>query len=219
MAGRYNRWLRQKLGTRIRANGGYSRHNEESKPLSWTVHYFQQLETPEQAAPLIAGEYYLNMADFVLHHPDFDERFAEQSKTEMWTYAQERLVDDLVDDEGLRMWSPQTADRYGFDYKGEGAERPFDMSLQNYGRGGKHVCLTRFDCETLEGMSSEDFAESIEQHLDPDVNYGRGFTNGWCRKLMGILDELDEALTEENAARCGAYYEADLLARELGLFD
>jgi len=219
MAGRYNTWLRAKLADRIRSNGGYSRYNDTSKPLSWTVHYFQQLEDPEQAAQMLAENHFLNMADFILNFPDFDEWFAEQNKDEMWSYAQERLAADLTDDEGLRMWSPKTADRYGFSYEGEGADRPFDMTLEGHGGGGKHVCLTRFDGEALEGMTSEDFAADIGEHLDPDWNWRRNFTNGWCRKLMGIMDELDEALTEENAARCGAYYEADLLARELGLFD
>ena len=43
-------------------------------------------------------------------------------------------------------------------------------------------------------------------------------TNNWCRKLMGIMDELDEALTEENANRCGRYYATDYIAQKLGLF-
>lgn len=219
MAGRYNQWLRAKLADRIRSNGGYSRSNQRSEPLSWTVHYFQQLETPEQAAQMLAENHFLCMADFILNFPDFDEWFAGRNRDDMWSYAQEHLAADLSDDEGVCMWSPKTADRYGFDYKGEGADRPFDMVLGNYGRGGKHVCLTRFDYETLEGMTSEDFAAGIEGHLDPEWCWRRNFTNGWCRKLMGIMDELDEALTEENVARCGAYYEADLLARELGLFD
>lgn len=219
MAGRYNQWLRAKLADRIRSNGGYSRHNDKSKPLSWKVYYFQQLENSEQAAQLLAENHFINMADFILNFPDFDEWFAEQDRDEMWGYAQERLVDDLSDDEGLRTWSPATATRYGFSYEGEGADRPFDMMLGSYGGGGKHVCLTRFDCETLEGMTSECFAAGVGGHLDPEWCWGRNFTNRWCRKLMGIMDELDEALTKENAARCGAYYEADLLARELGLFD
>jgi len=219
MAGRYNTWLRTKLADRIRSNGGYSRYNDKSKPLSWKVYYFQQLENPEQAAQLLAENYFINMADFILNFPDFDEWFGEQDKDELWSYAQEHLMNDLMDDEGLRMWSPKTADRYGFSYEGEGADRPFDMTLEGHGGGGKHVCLTRFDGEALEGMTSEDFAAEIGEHLDSDWNWRRNFTNGWCRKLMGIMDELDEALTEENAACCGAYYEADLLARELGLFD
>ena len=219
MAGRYNQWLRAKLADRIRSNGGYSRRNDRSKPLSWMVYYFQQLETAEQAAQLLAENHFINMADFILNFPDFDEWFGERDKTKMWNYAQECLAANLTDDEGLRMWSPKTADRYGFSYEGEGADRPFDMTLEGHGGWGKHVCLTRFDYEALEGMTSEDFAAEVGGHLDPDVNWGRRFTNGWCRKLMGIMDELDDELTEENAARCGAYYEADLLARELGLFD
>lgn len=36
---------------------------------------------------------------------------------------------------------------------------------------------------------------------------------------MGILDELDSVLTEENAKEQGNFYEADWFANELGLID
>ena len=52
-----------------------------------------------------------------------------------------------------------------------------------------------------------------------DYRYDACDSNSWCRLLMGIMYELDEALAEENAKRCGRYYATDYIARELGLFD
>ena len=98
MAGRYNRWLRQKLADRIRANGGYRRYNTCTFPLSWEVRYFQQLGDAEKAAELIAGEHYLSMADFILQHPDFEEWFEGQDTDKMWEHAQTCLVDAHSDD-------------------------------------------------------------------------------------------------------------------------
>lgn len=231
MAGRYNTWLRTKLADRIRSNGGYNSHSDGG-PLAWTVHYYSTYYTAgavEAYLKIIAENHFTCMADMLLQHPRIDEEIAQlvdadsgtvdADSGKMWEHAQERLVDDLHDDEGMRMWSPATATRYGFDYKGEGADRGFDMELKNYGRGGKHVCLTRFDCKSLDEFMNGDLADLIDPETEKDYNYDTMFSNGWCRKLMGIMDELDACLTDEAATKQGMYYEADWLARELGLFD
>lgn len=219
MAGRYNRWLRAKLADRIKANGGrHDRH--DSFALSWCVRYYGTLITAAEAkAALVEYEHVINEADLLLQMPDFEEEFTLDMANAMWDYAQEHLQDDLHSDEGLRMWSPETARRYGFDYTGPGADRPFEMALGSYGGGGggKHVCLTEFEGRKLKGFNRE-FAEMVQGHGNPDSSYPM-LPNLWCRQLMGIMDELDEALTEENAKRRGRYYEADHLACELGLLD
>lgn len=224
MAGRYNRWLRAKLAARIEHNGGYhARH--DSYALSWCVRYYGVVDSAEEAIKgLVEHEHFLSAADLLLQYPDFEEWYAEHASMDRNTgvdpkydFAQSALQDDLRSDEGLRMWSPDTAERYGFEYKGDGADRPFDMELCGLGSGGKHVCLTEFEGVRL-NRYNRDLAEWVAAHLDPD-GYSPGLSNEWCRKLMGIMDELDESLTDENAERCGHYYETDWLARELGLFD
>ena len=221
MAGRYNQWLRAKLADRIRSNGGY----RDGGPLSWTVCYYSTYYTAgavDAYLKIIAENHFSCMADMLLQRPRIDEEIAQivdADSGKMWEWAQEVLVDDLHNDEGLRMWSPATATRYGFDYKGEGADHGFDMELKNYGRGGKHVCLTRFDYESLDKFMSGDLADLIDPETEKDYNYDTMFSNGWCRRLMGIMDELDACLTDKAAAESGMHYEVDWLARELGLFD
>lgn len=223
MAGKYNTWLRRTLANRIRQNGGYNSRSDGA-PLAWTVRYYRGLESVEEAAKMLAETHFINELDMLVQMPDIDEKLAIFFDTlalssARWSHAQGCLVDDLYEDEGIRTWSPKTATRYGFDYKGEGADRAFDMELKNYGRGGKHVCLTRFDGEQLDRVTNEELADLIDPSIEKNPSYDTLLPNGWCRKLMGIMDELDETLTDENAERCGRYYETDWLARELGLFD
>lgn len=223
MAGRYNQWLRAKLADRIRSNGGY-RSRSEGGPLAWTVPYYtsRDMEDTQKVLVMLVENHFSCMADMLLQRPNIDEEVAALlviSERTRWEWAQQLLVDDLHNDEGMRMWSPKTAGRYGFDYKGEGADRRFDMDLKNYGRGGKHVCLTRFDYEALNRFTNSDLANLIDPEIEKDFNWDPQFSNGWCRRLMGIMDELDACLTEEVATEQGMYYEVDWLAQELGLFD
>lgn len=218
MAGRYNKWLRARLADRIEQNGGYS-SRYGSSALSWTVRYFGVITDVEEAEKaLVEHRHFISAADLAIQFPDFEEWFDEIDQSQMWGDVRDQLQECLADDDGMRMWSPDTAARYGFDYKGDGADRPFPATiLEGRGGGGKHVCLTQFCGEAL-GMSSGDLADIIRMHEHPD-GYTRDLSNEWCRQLMGFMDELDVTLTDENAETCGQYYEADWLARELGLFD
>lgn len=222
MAGKYNTWLRTKLADRIRDNGGYCGRGGHYA-LVWMVRvYTLGIDGPDEAAAaLVEHEHFVNETDLNLQFPDFKAWFSGESSFStqgMYDSAIEALQNDLSDDDGFRMWSPETAARYGFDYKGEGADKPFIMELLGVSSGGKRVALTSFDGVELAAgnMSSEDLADWIEH---PDWTIESTVSNIWCRKLMGIMDELDEALTEENAKRCGRYYATDYIARELGLFD
>lgn len=225
MAGLYNQWLRRKLADRIRHNGGYHNGRGESMALSWCVRYYGTIDTAEEAAKsLIEEGYFLNEADLTLQRPDFDEWFyanatshRQTGRNRKYEFACERLQDDLASDDGLRMWSPETAKKYGFDYRGDGADRVFNMELIGLGSGSKHVCLAQFDGFSLKTFNGN-LADWVGDHLHPDM-CAPSLSNEWCRKLMGIMDELDEALTDENAKRCGQFYETDWLARELGLLD
>ena len=222
MAGKYNTWLRTKLADRIRRNGGYVRGYHDRYALVWMVRVYNiGIDDAEEArAALIEHKHFANEVDLTLQFPDFDEWYAKEigDGQNMYDYATECLQDSLSNDEGLRMWSPKTADRYGFAYMGEGADKPFDMELAGVSSGGKRIALCRFDGENLE-LDNNELADAIDPEVEHDYNWDRQYTNSWCRKLMGIMDELDEALTEENAKRCGRYYATDYIARELGLFD
>lgn len=222
MAGKYNTWLRTKLADRIRDNGGYSRAYRDKYALMWMVRVYNVgIDNAEEAkAALIEHDHFFNETDLTLQLPDFDEWYADKigEGRGMYDHAIERLQEDLSEDEGLRMWSPATATKYGFDYKGEGADKPFHMTLKAVSSGGKRVALSMFDYEKLE-MDCNTLADEIDPETERDWRYDNHYSNSWCRRLMGIMDELDEALTEENAKRCGRHYATDYIARELGLFD
>lgn len=220
MAGRYNTWLRAKLADRIERNGGYHAGRGASFALSWTVRYYGAIANADDARRLLLEhEHFINEADLELRFPYFNEWFHTHfhDTNTLYEEAQSRLQEDLSNDEGLRMWNPDTAKRYGFDYKGDGAERPFYMTLAGYGSGGKHICLTMFDGVNLD-QYCRDLVEAVAEHRTPDASYSHR-SNQWCRMLMGIMDELDAALTDDNAASSGAYYETYFIAQKLGLFD
>ena len=210
MAGRYNTWLRKALLNRLEGNDYYD--NRKQYALSYTVEFYKSIDTAEEAGKLLVENgHFLNEADLTIRLPDFESRFDAMDGSDMYREAQEHLVDDLTDDEGYRTWSPETARRYGFDYTGDGADRPFEAKFNTMGRGGKHVVVVEFDGVTLDG----DLAERIE---NKDWGYTEFISNQWCRKLMGMMDEWDVMLTTASAHECGKYYMTDYIARELGLF-
>lgn len=220
MAGKYNTWLRRKLADRIRDNGGYYSRREQYA-LVWMARIYDVggSDAEEAAELLVECGHFHNTADLTLQFPDFDEWYPSiVSERTLWELATEMVREDLDNDEGMRMWSPETAKRYGFDYKGEGADKPFHMCLEGVSSGGKRVTLSHFDYEGLR-IDNRELADAIDPDVEHEYNYDRQFRNQWCRKLMGIMDELDTCLTTENATRCGRYYAADYIARELGLFD
>lgn len=211
MAGRYNTWVRKALLNRLEWHGYCS--NRTRHALAYTVEFYESIVSAEQASELLIEHgHFINEADLAIRFPDFDSRFGALDEPEMHWAAQEQLVDDLTDDEGYRTWSPETARRYGFDYTGDGADRPFEVKFHTLGRGGKHVVIVEFDGVSL----NEDLAERIE---NKDWGYTEFISNQWCRKLMGMMDEWDVMLTTTNAHKCGKYYMTDYIARELGLFD
>jgi hypothetical protein len=211
MAGKYNTWIRKKLIDRLKGRSYYSGRTRYA--LSYTVQFYESIVSAEEASELlIKYGHFVNKTDLAIRFPDFESRFDAMDKDEMYREAQERLIDDLADDEGFRTWSPETARRYGSDYTGDGAERAFEVMFLTLGRGGKHVVVGTFEGVPLD----EDLAERIECS---DWAYTRGVSNQWCRKLMGMMDEWDVMLTTKNAHECGKYYMTDYIARELGLFD
>ncbi len=211
MAGRYNTWIRKALLNRLDRMRYYDRRTLNA--LSYTVKFYKSVDTAEEASELLIRHgHFINEVDLAIRFPDFEDRFEAIDESAMYMYAQENNISDLANDEGYRTWSPETARRYGFDYTGDGADRPFDVEFATRGRGGKHVVVVEFEGETLDG----DLTERI---TGADWEYPISPSNQWCRKLMGMMDEWDKLLTTANAHECGGYYMADYIARELGLFD
>lgn len=210
MAGRYNTWVRKALLNRLEGHDYYG--NRTRYALAYTVEFYESIDTAEEASELlIENGHFLNEADLAIQFPDFESRFDTVDGSDMYREAQEHLIDDLADDEGYRTWSPETARRYGFDYTGDGADRPFEAKFNTMGRGGKHVVIVEFDGVTLDA----DLADRI---VCADWEFMGSVSNQWCRKLMGMMDEWDVVLTTANAHKCGKYYMTDYIARELGLF-
>lgn len=212
MAGRYNTWLRKALLNRLEGHdyygGGHSRY-----ALAYTVEFYGSIDSVEEASELLVKHgHFVNETDLTIRFPDFESRFEAVDEPDMYREAQGRLIDDLTDDEGLRTWSPETARRYGFDYTGDGADRPFEAKFNTMGRGGKHVVVVEFDGVVLG-------ADLVECIANVDWQHTGMVSNQWCRKLMGMMDEWDTMLTTANAHECGKYYMTDYIARELGLFD
>lgn len=211
MAGRYNTWVRKALLNRLDGHDYYG--NRTRYALAYTVEFYESVDTAEEASELlIENGHFINEADLAIQFPDFESWFDALDGPDMYREAQEHLIDDLADDVGFRTWSPETARKYGFDYTGDGADRPFEVEFRTLGRGGKHVGVVEFDGVTLD--------EYIAERITGEGRQSTGsVSNQWCRKLMGMMDEWDVVLTTTNARKCGKYYMTDYIARELGLFD
>ena len=235
MAGRYNTWLRNALADRIESNGGYCRHNQSRFPIEYVVLFYETIDDADMAkALLIEHGYVINETAFNLQFPAFNEWWEFDADDEnadevtlgdlgerecpsiddLHRWAQESLCEDLKNDEGYATWSPKTAAKYGFDYKGPGADSAFSLTLENHGRGGKHVVLCYFEGRELTGLRAEELAEIVRNDVENDY-----VTNKWCRQLMGMMDEWDVMLTDENAKHCGIYYMTGYIAQSMGLFD
>ena len=211
MAGRYNTWVRKALLNRLEGHDYYG--NRTRYALAYTVEFYESIDTAEEASELlIENGHFINETDLAIRFPDFESEFYAIAGPDMYRHAQESLIDGLTDDEGYRTWSPETARKYGFDYTGDGADRPFEVEFRTLGRGGKHVVVVEFDGVSLDA----DLAECI---AGEDWENTGSVSNQWCRKLMGMMDEWDVMLTTANAHECGKYYMTDYIARELGLFD
>lgn len=70
----------------------------------------------------------------------------------------------------------------------------FNVEFEFHGRGGKHLCPTDFEGNSLE-LSSEDLAEAIR-----DGAMDQGYSNQWCQKLLAFIHECDLMFTSKAAS-------------------
>jgi hypothetical protein len=99
------------------------------------------------------------------------------------------------------MWRPEIAARWGFAYKGKGAEKPFDATFEFHGRQGKHLIVTQFEGTDL----TLDLADMLD---GPQYAHDCVPSNLWCRQLCGMIEEWDLCFTSEAATNEYAYQRA-----------
>lgn len=218
MAGRYNRWLRTKLAERIRGNGGYyARHVKHALVWMCRVYDVGVKNVEDAVRGLVDAEYFISEADLALRVPDYAQTIDEhldcgRAGDRLYVAVCDSLQDALANDQAYCMWTPETARRYGFDYKGDGADRPFNMDLSCVSSGGKRVSLTVFEGVPLSGYCPEDFAGYVApEEVDSGGVYFRP-SNVWCRRLMGVMDELDTLLSRESVKAQARYFALAILA-------
>lgn len=217
MAGKFNTWVRQQLAARIRGNGGYLGDRHAHYPLEWTVHLYEQVDTAAKAQDaLVAAGHYLNEADMALQAPEFEVWWEANGgiTKNVHEWAGEDVRDSLDEDEVYRTWSPESAKAVCMDYAGRGADTPFNMRFALRGRGGKHVVLTEFEGINLTSCTNEELAEVVE-HVDPSDPYVMHVRNAWCRKLLGMMLELDKLLTDKTALEEYRYRYGFYLSQQL----
>lgn len=212
-----NYWRRQ-LIKEIQKCGEYCRSLQDKYPIEWTVHCYPTLDATTIRKSLVDLDHFQNEADLTLQCPEFDEWFEDNwgAGGAMLAYiAQERVVSDLRDDEGLRMWSPKNSASVLLPYTGKGADSAFECTLNNYGRGGKHVCLVEFEGYKLEGLNQGELINYIEDMSEKGGGSDWFMSNKVVRQLLGMLREWSEIFTTKNAEECALYYATDRVARDL----
>ncbi len=82
----------------------------------------------------------------------------------------------------------------GWMIKDQYANVEFEVEMGLYGRGGKHLCVSKFEGIKLD-MSSADLAEAIR-----DTEEDQGYSNKWCHKLLAMMHVWEEMFTPEKAS-------------------
>lgn len=178
--------VRELLADAIRRNGGYS--NEAA--LEWSVPVYPYFTARQVAAYMVKMGYFVSLADLMMQYPRWEEIY--QGFKVPW----ERLLEDMregLDGDCYRTMSPDTAKKHGREYKGPGADSGFEVEFEFHGRGGKHLCVTKFEGVDLD-MSSE---VVIQRLTDPDENDYYRYSNQWCRDLLAMITEWNHCFRRE----------------------
>lgn len=174
--------VRERLAVAIELNGGYNHW-----ALSWNVS-LHGVRADEVIAAMV-NEHYQNEFDLMVRYPEVKalvESHMEDPQTS--TDVVENMRSSLDDGDTFRMWCPEIAAKHGFEYKGKGAESPFNVGFAFEGRQGKHLVVTRF-----EGLE-------LTKHLMPEITDPCSTnrpTNLWCRKLLGMIEEWGRCFTPQ----------------------
>ena len=212
----------------VERNGGYG-SRWDSHPIEYVVGLYYTLGDLDDYADAMINEKTLDPRLWELIREDFSDNFDMNSH---WHDVQGFMAD--MDDCTYRTYGPTTAVKYGLPYEKfpneykkidkdlayfpaqkEGWKRvdpyinlEFEVDFTLQGRGGKHLCVAKFDGHTLEGMSSERFIEALE---DPDTQ----FSNEWCRNLLAMMDEWDEIFTSHKVSSQFDYLMKDRILQRI----
>lgn len=219
--------FRKLLVKKLRENGGYSGYHDCS-PILYTVCFL----------PDLSLEHIAKLADY--GRPIPKEIVKAWDENNLWSNYQELAVNGLDDWDTYRTYSPATAARFGLPYYSQSQkyrrktlkdlayypagkegwikENPyvaetFDVEFTNYGRGGKRVCVTRF-----EGINLNVYNEDLIEHIETGINqYGSyvPIPNKWCQKLLAMMHEWEELITEKAIKDNAEYMAAEDLRYEL----
>lgn len=206
------RKLREHLIGRLESIGGYYGSRSHSYPIEFTVHVLPTIDHESIRDAMIENGMFQGPADFTLQYPDFESWFDREYPNvyALLDSARSMLCDDLNgNDDGINRWSPKTATRWGFEYKGEGADKTFDCEYRIYGRNGKHVCIAAFDGVKLEGTSTNDMVHILNTCNEKGGNDYENYSNVWVRKFLGMLEEWEQIFTSANAEAIAVGYMAD----------
>ena len=208
---RRERDLRHRLAKKIDANGGYS-DRDGVYALSWDVPVYG-LGGFDLVTELVKDGYFQSPADVLLRYPNIERLWDDFMLSNTYDPTED-MQEAVRDCDTYRMWRPKFARRNGFSYTGLGAEKPFDVEFEFHGRGGKHLCVTKFQGESLIERRGEQ--RMMERLTDPNLREWYGHhTTEWMRQLCGMIDEWNVCFTREAAEQEARYLTLDRFVRWL----
>jgi hypothetical protein len=174
--------LRELCAKAIDKNGGYSTGYHDRFALSFNVGLYHVNMSKEHI--------YKVMCETHGHEPmPANYQWDEQRQ---YDWAQETTCYMLNDDDGRRTYGEATGVKYGLPR----GEHYFEVKFGLYGRGGKHLCVERFEGHRLDRISAGALAAEIRDHSAGSTTY----SNEWCRNLLAMIDEWTEIFTPKNAS-------------------
>lgn len=110
----------------------------------------------------------------------------QQNQSDMWGWVIDDMRQSVERDDTYRFLRPEIEQRYGV----SSGESGFDVDWVFEGRGGKHLCLSRFQYRDLEKHYT-DLAGEIAEDVTGE------YSNSWCLKLLAFIHESDICFTRE----------------------
>lgn len=217
---------RKMLADKIEANGGYCSDRWTRYAIEYNVGLYYVDLSPEKL-------YKLAVKEGITNRPYLEIKWDQDSEYE---WAQQNAARGIMDgdDCAYSSYDVPTSIRFGLPYfkkrryirrtnecafypakvsgwiiKDQYADTSFEVEFGLYGRGGKHLCISKFEGYPLD-MRSEDLAEAIR-----DTEEDQGYSNRWCQNLLAMMNVWEEMFTPEQASeevmRQAAYSFACLL--------
>ena len=228
--------IREVLINRIETNGGYHRHHQQSCALEWTVSFTPDLDIDHIYAltkderPLPdsirkawnADQRWEMYQEQVANGLDGDDVYRTYSPETAARWGLPYLnIDRPVTERYARMTGNECA-YYPAKIKGWRLNKPFsalafNVTFELSGRGGKHICVTEFEGQSLCG-DREDLLQAIREGDGGEVfglTHRHTYSNQWCVKLLAMMDEWDKMFNSTAADEEGEYLATEDLQREL----